>query len=282
MSLSFAMRGDSSPEVLSGAGGDSRRDTSAPQGVADLRAAIWSNQLTVHYQPQVELPGGSLVGVEALVRWHHPRFGVLAPADFLPVAERSGLMPALTTSVLATAAAQAACWWHEGHRLTMAVNIAPAAIGPTLVQDVGRVVETCGLPPGTLRLELTEDLRPEDVDRIRPTASRLRDLGVGLSADDFGAGCSSLAIVQALPIDEIKIDRSFVQQLRCNWRTLAIVRSMLDLCQRLGIQSVAEGIEDAETLNLLRDMGCDLAQGFLLGRPVPPDQISALLRGRPA
>ena len=145
-----------------------------------------------------------------------------------------------------------------------------------------RVVETCGLPPGTLRLELTEDLQPEDLDRIRPTVNRLRDLGVGLSADDFGAGCSSLAIVQELPVDEIKIDRSFVQRMRCDWRTQAIVRSMIDLCARLGIQSVAEGIEDAETLNLLRDMGCDLAQGFLLGRPVPADQISALLRERPA
>ena len=173
MSLSFAMRGNNSPEVLSGAGGDPRDSRSAPQGVADLRTAIWSNQLTVHYQPQIELPGGSLIGVEALVRWHHPRFGVLAPADLLPLAEQSGLMAALTTSVLATAAAQATVWWHEGYELTMAVNIAPTAIGPTLVQDVTRVVETCGLPPGTLRLELTEDLSPEDLDRVRPTLNRL-------------------------------------------------------------------------------------------------------------
>ena len=282
MSLSFAMRGNNSPEVLSGAGGDPRDSRSAPQGVADLRTAIWSNQLTVHYQPQIELPGGSLIGVEALVRWHHPRFGVLAPADLLPLAEQSGLMAALTTSVLATAAAQATVWWHEGYELTMAVNIAPTAIGPTLVQDVTRVVETCGLPPGTLRLELTEDLSPEVLDRVRPTLNRLRDLGVGLSADDFGTGCSSLGIVRELPVDEIKIDRSFIQRMRCDWRTQAIVRSMIDLCARLGIQCVAEGIEDAETLNLLRDMGCDLAQGFLLGRPAPADQISALLRGRSA
>lgn len=283
MSLSFAYSGSSSsPEIVADAPAASTLFRSTPLGVADLRNAIWSNQLTVHYQPQIELPWGSLTGVEALVRWHHPRLGVLAPADFLPLAERSGLMPALTTSVLAAAAAQATTWWREGHRVTMAVNVAPSAIGPTLVQDVIRVLDTCGLPPGTLRLELTEDLRAEDIARISGTLRRLRDIGVGISADDFGAGCSSLSHLRALPVDEIKIDRSFVQEMAHDWRSRMIVQSVIELGQKLGIQSVAEGIEDPQTLDLLRDMGCDLAQGFLLGRPMPSEQITLLLPQRSA
>jgi EAL domain-containing protein (putative c-di-GMP-specific phosphodiesterase class I) len=279
MSLSFALRGGSRGHVRA-ASVVSRFGDSAAQGTAELHKAIWSDQLSVHYQPQFELPGGSLVGVEALVRWYHPRRGVLAPAEFLPLAERGGLMPALTTSVLAAAAGQAARWWRAGHRVTVAVNISPSSITPGLVDDVARTIDAFALPPGTLRLELTEDLRVDDVRRVQRTLLRLRDLGVWISADDFGSGCSSFALLRALPIDEIKIDRSFVQQVCGHERSRTIVQSVIDLSAALGIQSVAEGIEDAATLNLLRDMQCDVAQGFFLGRPTPPEGIDLLL-GQP-
>src|SRR4051812_39076629 len=156
MSLAIASR-SSSPGAERAQPAASALESSSGRLVAELREAIWSNQLVLHYQPQIELPGGSSIGAEALVRWQHPRLGLLAPGRFLPGAERAGLLPALTTSVLTMAAAQAAAWWRAGARLTVAVNIAPSALGPRLVADVTRVLDASGVPPHALRLELTED-----------------------------------------------------------------------------------------------------------------------------
>jgi diguanylate cyclase (GGDEF)-like protein len=238
--------------------------------VADLRRAIDRDELVLLFQPQVELATGRLRGVEALVRWHHPERGVLSPEDFIEPAEHTGLIRPLTLWVIRNALAEALRWRAGGLELQVAVNLSVRAITPQLPADLASIV--AGGPLG-LELEITETVGMEDADAALAVLEQLTGLGVRLSVDDFGTGFSSLAYLKRLPVSAIKIDRSFVVDMDHDGDDRAIVRSTIDLARHLGMEVVAEGVENAEALQELRELGCDLAQGFAISPPLPPQEL---------
>jgi diguanylate cyclase (GGDEF)-like protein len=250
--------------------------------LADLAVAIESGELVLHYQPKVGVDG-SLHGVEALVRWQHPERGLLPPAEFIPAAERTGLIHALTDVVLAAAVAQARLWYDAGQPTPVAVNVSTRTL-----LDIGfadRVMACLTVhrtPPGLLCLEITETTIMEDPDRARAVLTRLAQAGVRLSIDDFGTGYSSLAYLKTLPVHEIKIDRSFVLAMTDSEPDRVIVDSTVALGRRLGLAVVAEGVEDEETRDALVGLGCELAQGFLFSRPVPAADLRPWFEGAQA
>jgi diguanylate cyclase (GGDEF)-like protein len=247
--------------------------------VSELRAALQNGELSVHVQPQARLRSGEVVGVEALARWHSPTLGTVPPDEFIPVAERSGLIGPLTTRVLDATLAAWATWRAAGHDLGVAVNLsARSLLDPDLVEEVDRLLRRHGVPASRLTLEVTESAVMADPVRAVALLHALRDLGVRLSVDDFGTGYSSLAYLKRLPVQEVKIDRSFVTALGHDAEDLPIVRAIVDLGRHMGLEVVAEGVEDAATTELLASIGCDLAQGWYLGRPVPPDELVPWLR----
>lgn len=249
-----------------------------PQLMTELRHAMDRDELVVHYQPQVELSTGRVVGVEALVRWQHPEFGLLAPAAFIPAAERTGLIRLLTVHVLDRAVAQLTGWRAEGLELAVAVNLsARDLLAPDFVDDVGRTLARHGVGPGRLELEITETSAMVDPNRAVEVLGQIAGLGVRLAVDDYGTGYSSLAYLQRLPVRRLKIDRSFVAGVLDDGANAAIVRSTIELARHLGLEVVAEGVEDDETLLSLLDMSCGFAQGFGLGRPVSAEEIPALV-----
>jgi predicted signal transduction protein with EAL and GGDEF domain len=236
--------------------------------------------LLVDVQPQVALDAvrggrGRVVGAEALVRWRHPDEGVLAPGAFLPLADNAGLLPSLADVVLDAALAACRRWWDVGHRLPVAVNV---SVGDVLdhgfVERVVAVLRAHDLPARALTVELTEETLLVDPPRARAVLAELRALGVGASIDDYGSGYSSLAYLRELPADELKLDRAFVVDLAREAtptsRAAAIVRTTADLAHSLGLRLVAEGVEDDDTLALLALLGCDVAQGYGIARPMPP------------
>jgi diguanylate cyclase len=241
-----------------------------------LHDAIHSDQLTLHYQPQLDLHDDEIITVEALVRWWHPTLGLLAPPKFLPLAEEAGLMGSLTRWVLDEALAQCAAWRAVGHRARMSVNIsANDLVDPGLLELVTNQLELRGLSSDALVLEITETTLIDDFEHSKRVLTQLRELGVGVSIDDFGAGFTSLTYLSALAVDELKLDRSFISPM-CGLdaaREIELVRATIDLGHALRLRVVAEGIENSETLELLRALGCDLAQGYFIGKPVPADQI---------
>ncbi len=238
--------------------------------ISELRDAIAAGQLVVHYQPQVDLTTGLVVGVEALVRWAHPTRGLLPPAAFVPAAERNGAIRLLTLVVLDRSLAQCSAWDAMGHQVTVAVNLSARNLLDTaLVEDVRTLLATYRLPAARLELEITETMAMLDPVRSAEVLQGLADLGVSLSVDDYGTGYGSLAYLQKLPVSRLKIDRSFVAAIGTDPVSAAIVRSTIDLARQVGLGVVAEGVEDEETLAALREMGCDVAQGFVLGRGVP-------------
>ncbi len=242
-----------------------------------LHDAIHSDQLTLHYQPQLDLHEDEILTVEALVRWRHPTLGLLAPLKFLPLAEEAGLMGSLTRWVLDQALAQCAAWHALGHRTRISVNIfASDLLDPGLLELVTNQLDLHGLSPDTLVLEITETTLIDDFEHSQRVLTQLREVGVSVSIDDFGAGFTSLTYLRALAVDELKLDRSFITPL-CGpdaARETELVRAAIDLGHALRLRVVAEGIEDSDTLELLRALGCDLAQGYFLGKPVPADQIT--------
>ena len=251
--------------------------------IGDLRDAIGDGDLELHYQPKFATGDLRLVGVEALVRWNHPSRGQLPPGDFIPLAEHTGLIRPLTLSVLHKAARQWRVWHHEGLEVTMAVNLSVAnLLDDQLVDDVARILTEEEMPPERLVLEITESTVMTDPQRTIAMLQRLAAMDIGLSIDDYGTGHSSLAYLRRLPVHELKIDRAFVQHLAADDRDLQIVRSTIALGHSLGLRVVAEGVEDARTLALLQDDGCDLVQGFHLGHPVPPDALLDQLRAAAA
>ncbi len=254
--------------------------------VAELREAIATGALILHYQPKAALADGRVVGVEALVRWYHPMRGPIPPDEFVPVAEHTGLMRPLTLHVLETAIRQGAAWHAAGLDLGVAVNLSARGLAdPALVDDVVRLLGAHGLPPASLTLEITESDILDEPERAIAVLDQLARLGIHRSVDDFGTGYSSLSYLNRLPVDEIKIDKSFVQAMRSSRSGGAIVTTVADLGRRLGKRVVAEGVEDAETWDALRDLGCDIAQGYFLSPPLPAEQLTAWLRawtGRPA
>jgi diguanylate cyclase (GGDEF)-like protein len=241
--------------------------------LGELREALDQRQLVLHYQPKFDLLTGAVRGVEALVRWEHPERGLLAPDTFIPTAERTGLINPLTDYVLDMALGKAAYWLEQGHSVPMAVNIsARSLLDPAFPDRVLAALAARRMPAASLILEITETSIMEDPEHALAALQRLHDAGVYLSIDDFGTGYSSLAYLKRLPVDEIKIDRAFISALTVDARDRLIVASTVSLGRALGLDVVAEGVEDPETLTVLQELGCDLAQGFLLGRPVPdPD-----------
>ena len=244
----------------------------------DLNRALERHQLLVHYQPKFSLESGALVGVEALARWRHPERGMVSPGEFIPVAEDTGLIVPLGRWVLEEAAAQARRWrLLTGRSVPVAVNLSSLQLAvPGLVGDVADVLRLVDALPSDVMIEITESSVLQDVDGASERLGALREIGVRVSIDDFGTGYSSLSYLQLLPIDELKIDRSFVERLDAG-PTAAIVGSIIDLAHALQLSVVAEGIETDEQLVTLRRLGCDLGQGFHLARPQPAEVVSELL-----
>jgi diguanylate cyclase (GGDEF)-like protein len=244
----------------------------------DLRAAIQDDQLRPHYQPLIDLKTGRITGCEALVRWTHPERGMISPADFIPVAEDTGLINALGTQILRRACHDAARWPDE---VRVAVNLSPLQfrVG-NLLSVVMDALKQSGLPPRRLELEITETLLLEKSNQVLATLHALRSLGVRISMDDFGTGYSSLSYLRSFPFDKIKIDQSFVRDLGANRDAQAIVSSIINLGMGLGVTITAEGVETEEELACLRAEGCHEGQGYLFSRARPNDEIVELLRAQ--
>ncbi|MDX6288191.1 MAG: hypothetical protein QOG53_3676 [Frankiales bacterium] len=259
-------------------------DLSAPMRlVEELRVALENGQLVLHFQPKVDLHTGQLSGVEALVRWQHPQRGLLPPVEFLPQAERYGLMRRLTTTVLALALDQIAEWQRAGLQTTVAVNISASnLLDLELPDQIRELLAVRNLQPGCLMLEVTETTLMVDPDRAAELLGRLQAIGVQVSIDDYGTGYSSLARLRELPVNELKLDRSFLVGMSHDARAGAIVRSTVELAHSLGLTLVAEGIETGEDEQILRDLSCDIGQGFHLARPLPASELMTWVANQPA
>ena len=249
-----------------------------------LRQALEKDVLQLHYQPQVALANGQVRGVEALLRWPHPARGFIPPDEFIPLAEQTGLIGPLTRWVLTTALGQVQAWQEDGLTLGVSVNLSARTVHdselPALVADLlGRHA----VAPDLLTLEITESALMIDPTHARDTLARLNDLGVRLSIDDFGTGYSSLGYLKELPVDEVKIDKSFVRGLgeTGDLKDAAIVRAVIAMAQALELRVVAEGVETVASWNRLRGLGCALAQGYYLSRPLPARQLQSWLRDAP-
>ena len=237
--------------------------------LGELHHAVEHEELTVAYQPIIELDSGRTTGVEALLRWDHPRWGPIAPTQFMPLAEQTDLVTPITLQILGRALAQAASWRRAGHELIVSVNgSARNLLDLDLPDHVAQLLAEAGMPPSMLELEITENAMLGDPTRVRVVLRGLQALGVRLAIDDFGTGFSSLLNLRDLPVNRVKIDRAFVQDLRHS-RGARIVGPIIELAHNLGIDVVAEGVEDVVTLGELRDLGCDYAQGFAIAVPMP-------------
>jgi EAL domain-containing protein (putative c-di-GMP-specific phosphodiesterase class I) len=246
--------------------------------VGELRSVIENEGLELHYQPKVEMATGRVIGVEALVRWPHPVEGLVPPDEFVPIAERTGLIGPMTDFVLRTALAQCRQWGEAGHHLSVAVNLsARSLLDADLVDDLARVLAASGVEASKLVLEITETSVMSDAEYAMQVLNRLSSMGITLAMDDFGTGYSSLSYLKRLPVDEVKIDKSFVLNMQHDENDAVIVRSIIDLAGNLGLRVVAEGVETTNTWDALRDMGCDIAQGYVISRPLPADQFDAWL-----
>ena len=242
---------------------------------AQMDAAIADGSITLWYQPKTTAGTGTLIGVEALVRWIHPVYGLVAPVEILPIAERTGLMRRLTDHLLETALRQQSLWRAGGLDLTVAVNITTRdLLDEKFPSVVARLVALAGGEPGRLTLEITESGIMRDFDRCVTVLDGLAGIGVKLSIDDFGTGYSSLAYLERLPVSEVKIDRSFVQRLANPDHNPTVLRSTIEMSHLLGLSVVAEGVETEQDLDILTNLGADIIQGFLLGRPMPAASLA--------
>jgi diguanylate cyclase (GGDEF)-like protein len=248
--------------------------------VGELTRAISTHQLVHHYQPKVSLLDGQVLGLEVLSRWPHPTRGVLPPARFIELAEQAGLINALTLNVIDTALRACRLWRTAGWTLNVAVNLSPETLRDETFPDaVAALVDASGNAPPCLELEITESVMIVDPARALGTLTRLSKMGIRLSIDDFGTGYSSLRYLAKLPVQELKIDRSFIMDLAKRGNE-TIVKSTIDLAHNLGLTVIAEGIEHQATLDRLVALGCDAAQGFHICPPLPIDQMTAWLGRR--
>jgi diguanylate cyclase (GGDEF)-like protein len=245
---------------------------------AQLRRGIERGELVVHYQPKAPLHGGAITAVEALVRWNHPQLGYIGPDGFIPLAEQTGVIKPLTERVLEAALHQCEVWHGEGLTISVSVNVSTRSL---LDHDLPQMIRTLlgrfHLPPSTLQLEITESRIVADMRRARTALDEIRAMGVKIAIDDFGTGFSSLSQLQQLPIDEIKIDKSFVTRMEVNRNDAVLVRSIIELARNLGLRVTAEGVESESIRSSLRQLGCDYAQGFHIGRPAPANECRASL-----
>jgi diguanylate cyclase (GGDEF)-like protein len=246
--------------------------------IVELRRAIEQGELVLYYQPQVDLTTDRVIGVEALARWPHPRRGMVPPDEFIPLAEHTGLIRSLSNWVLLAAVVQARAWQLQGIDLPVAVNLSASNLqDSTLPDTVGALLREHGLSADCLQVEVTESAVMVDRDGAVAVLARLRALGVRVSVDDFGTGHSSLAYLKELPVDEVKIDKAFVQHLVTDPRDRAIVRAIIGLAHELGLVVVAEGVENRGTWDVLRRAGCDVIQGYFVSRPVSAADLAVWL-----
>ncbi|MEP6705608.1 MAG: EAL domain-containing protein, partial [Acidobacteriota bacterium] len=250
----------------------------------DLRSAIDRHELAVHYQPIVNLTDGRIVGFEALLRWHHAEFGMIPPNKFIPIAEQAGLIQPITVWVLKETSSQLAQWQKispEYKNLMVSVNISGKHLSnDDLVEDVENVLESSKIAARTLKLEITESVAMENAEHTINVLHKLKHIGVQLSIDDFGTGYSSLSYLHRLPFDTLKIDRSFVYSVGEHGENSEILQTIISLAKNLKMRVIAEGVETASQLAVLRNLGCDYAQGFLLAKPKPREETEKLLYER--
>jgi diguanylate cyclase (GGDEF)-like protein len=258
------------------------KDRNSPERLnllGDLRRAVDNRELRLHYQPKVGMATGAVHGMEALLRWHHPVHGQIPPSEFIPLAEQSYLMRQLTEYVIEAALEQAARWWHSGLRVQVSVNIsARDLLDSALPEQLEAGLAKLRLPPSAIQLEVTERILMGDQAYTHETIKALAVLGVPLSLDDFGTGYSSLIRLQRIAVSEVKIDASFVRRIAESDDDYRIVRSIVDLVRSLGLNSVAEGVESDDVAIRLTEMGCEMGQGWLFHKPMPPAEATVWLR----
>jgi diguanylate cyclase (GGDEF)-like protein len=246
--------------------------------LSEVRGALGRGEFILAYQPQIELPGGRITAVEALVRWQHPAHGVLAPPRFIPLIEQTALIGPLTLTLIDQALGQLVSWRKLGIDVQMSVNLSARNLADAeLAQQIADILERHRVPPNRLVVEVTESAAMDDPHRAVAVLAALRATGIGVSVDDFGTGNASIEYLAKLPATEIKIDRSFITDILDDPRAEAIVRSTIDLARNLGLTVVAEGIETEAVLHHLTALGCDTAQGYFISRPQPPEQLTAML-----
>ena len=245
----------------------------------ELRRAIGGGELRLHFQPKIDALRGTMVGAEALVRWHHPERGLVPPGDFIPLAEETGLIVPLSDWVLGTSVQNLRRWREAGlATVPIAVNLAsPLVMQRDFVDRLEEITRGAGIEPGSIMLEITETLLMTDLERTTARLAEIKQRGFSLSLDDFGTGFSSLGYLNAFPIDELKIDRSFIREMTKGGPNSAIANVIIDLGRRFGLEVVAEGVETAEQSALLVELGCPLQQGFLFARPMPADLFETAL-----
>jgi diguanylate cyclase (GGDEF)-like protein len=260
------------------------RDPYSPKRLTllhEMRQAMDGGQFVLHFQPQADLASGRVIGVEALIRWQHPTHGLLPPDLFIPIAERSGFSRPLTLFVLEQSLAQVKQWHADGIEIGVAVNLTLRNLhDPTFPVDVARLLEESGVGSEWLQLEITESIVMADPGRVLGVLKALRDMGIQLALDDFGTGYSSLAHLKRLPVHELKIDKSFVMNMTRDESDAVIVQSTIDLARNLRLRTVAEGVEDIDSWMHLAGLGCDVAQGYYLSRPVPAAELTAWLQAK--
>ncbi|WP_189330253.1 putative bifunctional diguanylate cyclase/phosphodiesterase [Actinoplanes ianthinogenes] len=265
---------------------DQSQDSTDPRKLTlagDLRRGIDEGQLVLHYQPKVDAQTGRVLGAEALVRWQHPEHGLIPPNDFIPLAEHTGLITPLTRFVLDSALKQCRAWLTAGHELTVAVNVsAHGLLDLDLPAEIAERLAHWRVPARLLTVEITETAIMTDPERALRVVEQLHALGVHLSIDDFGTGYSSMAYLKNLPVQELKIDRTFVSSMTTSERDAVIVRSTVELGRNLGLRVIAEGVEDIATWRQLDAAGCDALQGYYISRPVDPDAFDTWLGSRQA
>ena len=248
----------------------------------ELLSAIENDELVLHYQPKISMLRSRVCGVEALLRWQHPRKGMIFPDAFIPLAEQSGLIEPLTQWVIDAALEQCEKWRRRGLNFSVSVNLSAKTLHNTKFPNAVQAMLTkWGVPAASLMLEITESAIIGDVSRATETVTHLHNMGVGISIDDFGTGYTSLSYLRKLPVREIKVDKSFVMSMAEATDDLVIVGTLIELGHNLGLQVVAEGVENAETWDMLRDLGCNIAQGFYMSRPVEADSLDRWLVDSP-
>lgn len=250
--------------------------------VSQLRTGIEKQELFLEYQPKFDLETGRATGVEALVRWQHPEYGLILPDGFIPAAERTGVIKPLTLNVLEQAIDQAVIWHQEDNPMDLSVNVSARVLDDWELPDqVIRLLEQKSLPPEHLIIEITETAVMKNPEQALKILERIQQMGITISIDDFGTGFTSLMQLKSMPINELKIDMVFIQKMIEKKSDLAIVRSIIDLCKNLGIVVVAEGVENIETINKLCELQCDVAQGYFFARPMSADELMANLKTAP-
>ncbi|MCW8945290.1 MAG: EAL domain-containing protein [Sedimenticola sp.] len=241
-----------------------------------LRHALDEEQLQLYYQPKFDISNRKLIGMEALIRWHHPEKGLISPADFIPLAEDTGMIVAIGEWVIKTACKQLALWRKaEFNRLHIAVNISARHFNKSLLKTIARELSTNNLSPDLLELEITESVLMDNADAAVKTLTQIRDMGISLAIDDFGTGYSSLSYLKRFPISSLKIDQSFVKDVIEDNNDAAIVSSIVALAKNMDLMVTAEGVETEAQLAFIKQLGCDYGQGYLLGRPVPVDEFES-------